>query len=160
MVKQSHKKISRRDAMKILTAAAGATALANIPSKWSKPGLEVGVLPAHAQTSVITVLHSLAAGGAQAVGFCYPTGLTSTVTISPADSGILMRYTINPDASVTISAPAALTGTALTGATGTASLTFTAADISGMGTITVVWDFANAIDGTGSSSQLFTATGC
>ena len=47
----TEKKISRRDAIKLLGAAVGATALANLPSKWNKPELVSGVLPAHAQTS-------------------------------------------------------------------------------------------------------------
>jgi len=46
-----NKKITRRDAIKLLGAAAGASVLANLPSKWSKPQLSGGVLPAHAQTS-------------------------------------------------------------------------------------------------------------
>ena len=45
------KKISRREAIKLLGAAAGASVLANLPSKWSKPELTGGVLPAHAQVS-------------------------------------------------------------------------------------------------------------
>ena len=45
------KKLSRRDAIKLLGAATGAAMLANLPSKWSKPELASGVLPAHAQTS-------------------------------------------------------------------------------------------------------------
>ena len=45
------KKLSRRDAIKFLGAAAGAAALANLPSKWSKPELVSGVLPAHAQST-------------------------------------------------------------------------------------------------------------
>jgi hypothetical protein len=53
MSQPKNKKISRRDAMKVLGAAAGATLLANLPSKWSKPELTNGVLPAHAQTSGI-----------------------------------------------------------------------------------------------------------
>ena len=48
---EQNKKLSRRDAIKLLGAAAGAAALANLPSKWSKPELVSGVLPAHAQTS-------------------------------------------------------------------------------------------------------------
>jgi len=47
----NQKKISRREAIKLLGAAAGASLLANIPAKWSKPELTGGVLPAHAQTS-------------------------------------------------------------------------------------------------------------
>ena len=50
------KKITRRDAIKLLGAAVGATALANLPSKWSKPELISGVLPVHAQTSCISLL--------------------------------------------------------------------------------------------------------
>lgn len=45
--------LSRRDALKLLGAAAGATALANLPAKWSTPELTAGVLPAHAQVSSV-----------------------------------------------------------------------------------------------------------
>ena len=51
----NHKKLSRRDTIKLLGAAAGAAALANLPSKWSKPELVSGVLPAHAQTSCLGI---------------------------------------------------------------------------------------------------------
>lgn len=47
--KKNH--LTRRDALKVLGAAAGATALANLPNKWNSPELLSGVLPAHAQTS-------------------------------------------------------------------------------------------------------------
>lgn len=52
---QSTKKVTRRDAIKLLGAAAGAAMLANVPTKWSKPSLMSGVLPAHAQTSCIAM---------------------------------------------------------------------------------------------------------
>ena len=45
------KKLTRRDAIKLIGAAAGASVLANIPAKWSKPSLAGGIIPAHAQTS-------------------------------------------------------------------------------------------------------------
>ena len=48
---EQNKKFSRRDAIKLLGAAAGAAALANLPSKWSKPEVISGVLPAHAQST-------------------------------------------------------------------------------------------------------------
>ncbi|MCJ7433012.1 MAG: hypothetical protein MUO77_05945, partial [Anaerolineales bacterium] len=51
MTESTGKKISRRDAIKILGAVAGASVLVNLPNKWSKPFLSSGVLPAHAQTS-------------------------------------------------------------------------------------------------------------
>ena len=53
MTKTNQNKISRRDAIKLIGAATGATVLANLPSKWSKPELTGGVLPAHAQTSCL-----------------------------------------------------------------------------------------------------------
>lgn len=48
---QEPKKVSRRQAIKLLTATAGAATLASMPNKWVKPILKAGVLPAHAQTS-------------------------------------------------------------------------------------------------------------
>lgn len=45
------KKLSRRDAIKLLGAATGASVLASLPSKWTKPEVTAGVLPAQAQTS-------------------------------------------------------------------------------------------------------------
>jgi len=47
----TEKKLSRREAIKLLGAAAGASVLADLPRKWSKPSLKGGVLSAHAQTS-------------------------------------------------------------------------------------------------------------
>ena len=51
MTEENKKNLSRRDALKFLGAAAGATVLANLPANWSTPELAAGVLPAHAQTS-------------------------------------------------------------------------------------------------------------
>ena len=48
---ETNKKLSRREAIKLLGTATGASLLANIPAKWSKPELTGGVLPAHAQIS-------------------------------------------------------------------------------------------------------------
>jgi hypothetical protein len=45
------KQLSRRDAIKLLGAAAGASVLANLPAGWTTPELTLGVLPAHARTS-------------------------------------------------------------------------------------------------------------
>jgi len=48
------KKITRREALKALTAAGGAVlAGAMLPDKWAKPIIGRGVLPAHAQASVV-----------------------------------------------------------------------------------------------------------
>ena len=43
--------VSRRDAIKALSAAAGATLIASLPVDWETPVIEMGVLPAYAQTS-------------------------------------------------------------------------------------------------------------
>jgi hypothetical protein len=43
--------LSRREALKTLIAAGGATALSTLPAKWEQPLVEVGALPALAQTS-------------------------------------------------------------------------------------------------------------
>lgn len=43
--------LSRRDALKTLAAAAGAASLSMLPERWQPPLVEVGALPAHAQTS-------------------------------------------------------------------------------------------------------------
>lgn len=51
--KEPEKKISRRDAIKLLGAAIGAAMAANLPGKWSKPEAISGVLPVHAQTSLL-----------------------------------------------------------------------------------------------------------
>jgi hypothetical protein len=151
-------KVSRRDAVKILTAVAGATALANIPSKWTKPSLDIGILPAHAQTSGV---HTLAVGPDQNVDYCSPANLVSTVTISPGASGIPMKYTIVASTNVTISSPASPTGTALTNSSGVASVTVNAStfDVNPT-TVEVTWEFANPSEGTGNGTQVFTNLGC
>lgn len=51
----SQKKLSRREALKLLGAATGAVVLANLPIKWSTPELATGLLPAHAQTSNVQI---------------------------------------------------------------------------------------------------------
>lgn len=43
--------VSRRRALKLLAAAAGATSLANLPPRWSPPVIRAGSLPVHAQSS-------------------------------------------------------------------------------------------------------------
>ena len=50
----TEKKLSRRDAIKLLGAAIGGAALSTLPPKWSKPVLAASQLPVHAQTSVVS----------------------------------------------------------------------------------------------------------
>ncbi len=42
--------ISRRQLLKVLAAAAGTAVLSSVPNKWRTPVVDVGMLPAHAQT--------------------------------------------------------------------------------------------------------------
>ena len=52
----SQNKLSRREAIKILGTATGASLLANIPAKWSRPEVTGSQLPAFAQTSCGSLL--------------------------------------------------------------------------------------------------------
>lgn len=156
------RKISRRDALKILTAATGAVALANLPPKWSKPGMEIGVLPAHAQTSVLHVLQQpQPAEFLDSPDACYDgQNIGLTAVISPPTAGILLQYALayvvtGPGGSIT--APVPPTGTLSTNASGQVSLTVTVTPDSPLmgteGTLTVVWSFVNPTDGMGTVSQ-------
>ncbi len=155
MTKTTTRKISRRDAIKVLTAAAGAAALANIPTKWSKPELEVGALPAHAQTSVGS--HTVQAGISDPnANFCGP--FSSTATITPPDAGIPLHFVITTAGTVTVQAP--LSGTINTDATGTATLSGITIDFGSPwndnATVIVTWSFENPGDSSGDSAQSFT----
>ena len=57
--------LGRRQLLKALAATSGAIAASNLlPGKWAKPVVEVGVLPAHAQMSVMySVLCDSTPGG-------------------------------------------------------------------------------------------------
>lgn len=151
-------KLSRRDALKVLIAATGAAALANVPDRWIKPDMNVGVLPAHAQTS--TGPHTIAAGPSDSdADFCQL--LTSTATITPPDSGIFLRYTITSN--VFYDPPSSPTGTIATDNTGSVSLSIGATPGPALPqNVSVLWEFANPADGTGSSTQSFTGnnSGC
>lgn len=50
-LKEKNQFLSRRQALKALAAAGGATALSTLPPTWEKPLVKVGALPAFAQTS-------------------------------------------------------------------------------------------------------------
>lgn len=156
MEDNTQKKISRRDAMKLLAAAVGAATVVNLPPGWSKPGLETGVLPAHAQTSI---LHSLTCDAGSVLDVNVegdPITVTSGVTIAPPTQGILMRYTIVPSTSFgSISSPVPLSGTSPTNPSGYATIDVTYVDFDFGDSFTVTWSFENASDGTGTCQQIF-----
>jgi hypothetical protein len=158
MADKGQKIISRRDAIKVLAAAAGATALANLPGKWDTPDLEIGVLPAHAQTS--GGIYTLAAGQSDPnANFCF--SLVSTAVISPVAAGIPLRYVITLSPGLAITSPAASTGTVSTDGSGTSSMSIDV-DINTFNvgsTVSVTWSFENPSDGTNSDIQVFTSVG-
>jgi hypothetical protein len=51
MVMEKDQFLSRREVLKVLAAAGGVAALSTLPSKWEKPFVRVGSLPAFAQAS-------------------------------------------------------------------------------------------------------------
>lgn len=156
------KEISRRDAMKILAAVAGAAALANIPDKWSKPGMGFGVLPAHAQTS--TVLHTLAAGSDAPIDINVeqpPITVNTTVTITPPTPGIILRYSVVLGGDLSgmegIDSPVPPTGTTPTDGSGMATLPVTYSNVWNGVNIAVTWSFENPTDGTNTDDQIFSS---
>lgn len=162
MTDQKSKTLSRRDTIKVLAAAVGAGALANLPGKWTKPGLDFGVLPAHAQTS--QTVHTLVAGADAQIDDNVeqpPITINSTVQITPPTPGILMRYSIvldEPQGALpptAIDIPAESTGTIPTDNTGLGTLPITYSNLWFGSTITVTWSFENPSDGTGTDDQVF-----
>jgi hypothetical protein len=91
MTEPTHKKLSRRDALKALGAALGATALTTLPPKWIKPALAVSELPQHGITSCSAPLGLSQTfnytGAVQS--FLVPIGVCSvTVTVDGAAGGV------------------------------------------------------------------------
>ena len=78
---QEPTKITRRQAIKLLTAATSAATLANLPHKWVKPIVQAGVLPAHAQTSPT--------GTATATATSTPTGTATSTPTATATQGLI-----------------------------------------------------------------------
>jgi hypothetical protein len=144
MANKPVKELSRRDALKLLGAAAGASVLANLPSKWSTPELTAGVLPAHAQTSALYSLSCdelFTTRGETLV-------INSVVRIFPADPGIQMHYVIDlTNLAIDVGL---LTGDVATDGAGTATVSFGVNFVGGPATVMVTWSFVNPSDGTGS----------
>jgi hypothetical protein len=146
MANKPVKELSRRDALKLLGAAAGASVLANLPSKWSTPELTAGVLPVHAQTSVLHTLScdELVTGPGESEDLA----VTSTVRILPAEPGIQMRFDIDLT-NLTFDVGVA-TGVIATDGSGTATYSFGVNFAPGIPALMITWSFENPSDGTGS----------
>ena len=164
---KQNKKLSRRDAIKLLGAAAGAAALANLPSKWSKPEVVSGVLPAHAQTSSLglQILSCTFVGN-------YFAPWSSSLTVGPLpipNIPIEMKYTLtfvdthfqsssdpqSPNPYVGTWPLDTATGTVLNFNSSNALLPGPMAPDSGAsdGIVTIHWEFLNPSHGSGSCSR-------
>jgi hypothetical protein len=142
----------------VALAAAGASlgVAFFLPSKWAKPLVKVGVLPAHAQTSQTPTIH--AAADVELTG-CWLEDFVSSATISPVRAGVTLHYEVAVTGAST-TPPVMSSESLVTDATGTASVNFNDYAISTHGTtvITITWSFANPADGSGSDAQVFTLT--
>lgn len=157
-----NKKLSRRDAIKLLGAATGATLLANLPSNWSKPELVSGVLPAHAQTSSLglTILNcdftfDIISGDWHSDIFVGPT---------PLPQPMIMQYTItfinthlssgSEPQSPYVSNTSVSQGSGIGGNADSAVLGQVIPN-SGQtsGSVTILWEFTSPFFGSGTCSQ-------
>lgn len=157
--------LSRRDALKLLAAATGAAALSNLPPAWSKPELQVGVLPAHAQTSLLHVLGTPVDPEEvdQGQNYCWEGIIIRfTAAITPPTPGIPLQYSLTytvsgPGGSITVPSPT--TGTVTTNGSGQATVDVTVLPDSPffgtVGTLSVVWSFVNPADGVNTATQSY-----
>lgn len=158
MTDQNDLRLTRRNMIKIVSAGAGAVALANLPAKWAKPVVKMGLLPVHAQSTTPTpppTTYVVTAGDDDTnANFCWP--LDSTATINPGDAGITLTYSISASPGLTITSPASLTGTVDTTTGGAATLNIEFTYTMGVaGNISVTWGFDNPADGTNTDVQSF-----
>lgn len=165
--------ISRRKLLKVLAATGGTVAVTTLlPSKWTKPVVEVGVLPVHAQatepapTDTPTPLPPYAIIGCYAYnaaggGIISPTdAIQAYAEIAPADAGVQLRRTITLHEN---SHPQDGVIDIVTGPTNASGIfqpadfdlnTISPAISSGDDRITVLWEFVNSADGNNTCENL------
>ncbi len=92
---KTRKSFSRRDALKVLAAAgAGLASATLLPGKWDKPAMQMGVLPAHAQSSKAT-FYTIDDSSERAYWTQQEDYLLDLIVyIFPADSGVSMKATL------------------------------------------------------------------
>jgi hypothetical protein len=158
---QETKGLTRRQALKILAATTGVTALSSLPSKWAKPILKVGVLPAHAQTSPAQhIIVFCSANNVQGGGVIGPTDtITMQTGISPASTGISIRRTITLNEAAHPQNGVIDVVIGLTDAAGEFTgpdfdLSTISPEISpGIDRISILWEFVNPAEGTGTCQR-------
>jgi len=165
--------ISRRALLKALAAAGGAVAATTLlPGEWAKPVVKVGVLPVHAQGSdpsptptetvaaplaIITTCHAANVSGNPAIG---PTDTIETYAdILPATDGIALSRTITLNETGHPQNGVIRTDVDFTDASGRfqaahCDLSTISPTIStGVDRITILWEFVNSAEGTGTCSR-------
>jgi hypothetical protein len=168
--------VSRRQLLKALIATGGAvTASTLLPGEWSKPIVEVGVLPAHAQVTPLpgeTPTPTATAEPIAAIIGCYafnaagggnirPTDTIRTYAdISPALSGIELRRTITLNEGGHPQNGVVAIHTGPTDASGRCQLAdFDLSTLSptispGIGRLTILWGFVDPADGTNTCENI------
>ncbi len=92
--------LSRREALKTLAAITGAVSLASLPNKWESPLVEVGALPAHAQSSTTAAIRARNTGSQSVTAILFwPNGSSSNTQTIPAGQS----YTWNGLAPINVS---------------------------------------------------------
>lgn len=145
------KKLSRREALKALTAVSGAVlAGAMLPDKWARPVVGSGVLPAHAQASRNFAIVECDFYQSDSSPF------HCSALISPVGAGIgltcVWKYEPQPSLNVNGVLPYEGTILVVTDAVGIAFVTlpFSWNDYSNLyGKFSATWSFTNPLDGTG-----------
>ena len=88
-------KLTRRDAIKLLGVAVGASVLANLPSKWSKPTLTAGVLPSHARSSCTALTIEVDSSNEVVSMFIDPNITTAPDVFPPVQIPYSLSYNLN-----------------------------------------------------------------
>ena len=93
--------INRRELLKALGAAGGVLAAAAfLPGKWARPVVEAGVMPAHAQSSALTIfslsIQQQAPARAAAVPFDFYGEFSYNDPLGQVDSSALLTATTAP----------------------------------------------------------------
>src|SRR5688572_14110550 len=169
MAEQKTKKISRRDAIKLLGAVTGATVLANLPSKWSTPEIARGVLPAHAQTSSLglTILNcelnvNMITGEWSSTPYVIPLPLPQTIpmnfTLTFVNTHLTGTLGAEPQSPVTqlglVSTSTGITGLVASDVNPVLGFMLPNAGATS-GSVTVLWEFENSLHGIDTCSQTF-----
>jgi hypothetical protein len=148
---EQSKKITRREALKALTAAGGAVlAGAMLPDKWAKPLVGSGVLPAHAQASRSFIIVECEFYQNDS----YPINFRALISPVEANISLTCAWSYTPYANGVgggqIEPAGTFTVTTNTEGFGFVTLPFSWNDMGNLnGKFSATWSFTNPLEGTG-----------